>query len=128
MEEKEARDYLATLLNKNIRISTTDGRMFRGAFKCTDPVRGPLTVFQKDMYVLTQRTQDTNVVLAQTYEYRQPSQRQREEATEKASDGSVTLDMTSRFLGLVVVPGQHIVKMEVEQFASQMKNARVGII
>lgn len=29
--------------------------------------------------------------------------------------------MTSRYLGLVVVPGHHIVKMELEQFASQVK-------
>jgi hypothetical protein len=28
--------------------------------------------------------------------------------------------MTSRYLGLVVVPGHRIVKMEVERFASQM--------
>jgi len=108
MEKSSARDYLASLLNKNIRIATTDGRIFRGAFKCTDP--------------------DTNVVLAQTYEYRQPSVGRRAEAAEGASDGSVTLDMTSRFLGLVVVPGEHIVKMEVEQFASQMRNTRAGII
>lgn len=40
----------------------------------------------------------------------------------KAGDETVTLDMTSRYLGLVVVPGHHIVKMEVEQFASQMRN------
>ncbi|KAL6863058.1 hypothetical protein ACO1O0_003302 [Amphichorda felina] len=107
MDQDEARQYLATLLNKYMRIFTTDGRMFRGAFKCTDP--------------------DTNVVLSQTYEYRQPSARQRADAAvdaavEKATGGSVTLDMTSRYLGLVVVPGHHIVKMEVEQFVSQMRN------
>jgi len=28
---------------------------------------------------------------------------------------TVKLDMTSRFLGLVVVPGQHIVKIEAEE-------------
>ncbi len=28
--------------------------------------------------------------------------------------------MTSRYLGLVVVPGKHIVKIEVEEFLSQM--------
>jgi hypothetical protein len=33
--------YLKTLLNKNLRISTTDSRMFRGEFKCTDPVGHP---------------------------------------------------------------------------------------
>lgn len=32
--------------------------------------------------------------------------------------------MTSRYLGLVVVPGHHIVKIEVEEFASQVKKDR----
>jgi hypothetical protein len=31
------------------------------------------------------------------------------------------MDMTSRYLGLVVVPGEYIVKIEVEEFASQVK-------
>lgn len=34
------------------------------------------------------------------------------------------MSMTSRYLGLVVVPGGHVVKVEVEEFASQM--ARPG--
>lgn len=38
----------------------------------------------------------------------------------QAAGSNVTLDMTSRFLGLVVVPGHRITKMEVERFASQM--------
>lgn len=29
--------------------------------------------------------------------------------------------MTDRYLGLVVLPGEHITKIEVEEFASQMK-------
>jgi N-alpha-acetyltransferase 38, NatC auxiliary subunit len=33
----------------------------------------------------------------------------------------VALDMTSRYLGLIVVPGEHIVKIEVEEFVSQLK-------
>ena len=37
---------------------------------------------------------------------------------------SVTLDMTSRYLGLVVVPGEYITKIEVEEFTSQMKDRR----
>jgi hypothetical protein len=32
------------------------------------------------------------------------------------------LDLTSRYLGLVVVPGEHITKIEVEEFASQVKH------
>jgi small nuclear ribonucleoprotein (snRNP)-like protein len=101
MDSDEAREYLATLLNKNLRVHTTDGRMFRGALKCTDA--------------------EQNIVLAQTYEYREPSAKQRAEAAERSSEGTVTLDMTSRYLGLVVVPGHHIVKMMVEQFTSQTR-------
>jgi hypothetical protein len=71
-------------------------------------------------------SQDKNIVLAQTYEYREPTARQRDEALRQAGQGQgqggkVSLDMTSRFLGLVVVPGQCITKMEVEEFASQMR-------
>ncbi|RMJ10988.1 hypothetical protein CDV36_009371 [Fusarium kuroshium] len=102
MDSEQARDYLSGILNKNLRVYTTDGRLFWGALKCTDP--------------------DRNIVLAHTYEYRQPSSRQRAEAAEKAGGETIKLDMSSRYLGLVVVPGHHIVKMEVEEFASQMRN------
>ncbi|KAH6900247.1 hypothetical protein B0T10DRAFT_600545 [Thelonectria olida] len=102
MDPDEARKYLAGILNKNLRIHTSDGRLFWGALKCTDP--------------------DKNIVLANTYEYRQPTSKQRAEAAEKAGGETVALDMTSRYLGLVVVPGHHIIRMEVEQFASQLKN------
>lgn len=34
--------------------------------------------------------------------------------------------MTSRYLGLVVVPGEYITKIEVEEFASQMKGRGIG--
>lgn len=60
-------------------------------------------------------------MLAHTYEYRQPSEEERSAAAMDVSEDKVKLDMTSRYLGLVVVPGHHIVKMEVERFASQMK-------
>jgi hypothetical protein len=33
--------------------------------------------------------------------------------------------MTSRYLGLVVVPGEHVSRIEVEEFASQMKGKGV---
>lgn len=38
MEKQEGRDFLTSLLNKNLRVLATDGRMFLGQFKCTDPV------------------------------------------------------------------------------------------
>ena len=63
-------------------------------------------------------------MLQHTYEYRHPSiQKLAEGAANTAASGggSVKLEMTSRYLGLVVVPGEHIAKIEVEEFASQMK-------
>ena len=64
--------------------------------------------------------QEENVVLGNAFEYRRPSEQQaRAAAAASASSGTVKLDMTSRYLGLVVVPGQHIVKIEVEHFADQ---------
>jgi len=65
--------------------------------------------------------QDRNIVLAQAFEYRLPPP-----PKQSAEQGSVKLDMTSRYLGLVVVPGEHITKIEVEEFASQMKGKTAG--
>lgn len=62
-----------------------------------------------------------NVVLAHAYEYRQPSAEAIHRHLEETAEGTVTVDMTSRYVGLVVVPGHFIVKMELEQFASQSK-------
>lgn len=36
--------------------------------------------------------------------------------------------MTSRYLGLVVVPGRHIVRIEVEEFASQMRGRQLRVL
>lgn len=37
------------------------------------------------------------------------------------------MSMTSRYLGLVVVPGAHVIKVEVEEFASQVRSPEGGI-
>lgn len=42
-EKAEAETFLKSLLNKNLRIYTTDGRLFIGTFKCTDTVGSNLT-------------------------------------------------------------------------------------
>lgn len=39
MEKAQAEDYLSSLLNKSLRVTTSDARMFLGNFKCTDSVR-----------------------------------------------------------------------------------------
>ena len=40
---------------------------------------------------------------------------------QEASEDTLKLDMTSRYLGLVVVPGEYVTKIEVEEFASQVR-------
>jgi hypothetical protein len=37
-QKEEHLTFLRSLLNKNLRVTTTDGRMFWGTFKCTDAV------------------------------------------------------------------------------------------
>lgn len=64
--------------------------------------------------------QERNIILAKTYEYRYPSDAAREASlSTAAASGKDTakIDMTSRFLGLVVVPGAHITRIEVEERA-----------
>ncbi|KAK0516205.1 hypothetical protein JMJ35_000808 [Cladonia borealis] len=96
MDNTKATEYLELLLNKKLRVHTNDRRMFIGDFKCTD--------------------NECNVILSQSYEYRPPTESAIKAATEACHDpgATVKLDMTSRFLGLIVVPGQHITKIEVE--------------
>lgn len=143
-EIQEARDYLSSLINKYLRVTSKDGRIFWGQFKCIDPVRlthNPdhfisfyLLLFFYPLFLLAtslprcamratnSSSQDRNIILSQTFEYRQPSAKKRLEAAQNAGDAEkVTLQMSSRFLGLVVVPGMHIAKIELEEFASQLK-------
>lgn len=91
--------YLTTLLNRTLHIHTTDGRMFVGQMKCTDPQR--------------------NVILSMTQEYRQPSEADVKLAAERferaGRSGSVKVDLKKRFVGLVVVPGRFIERIEVEE-------------
>ncbi|KAG4439036.1 hypothetical protein IFR05_005500, partial [Cadophora sp. M221] len=75
-------------------------RMFLGHFKCTDS--------------------DRNIILSQAYEYRRPPPPKPSPSSSNTTS-PVVLDMTSRFLGLVVVPGEYITRIEVEEFESQMK-------
>jgi small nuclear ribonucleoprotein (snRNP)-like protein len=107
--------FLKPLLTKNMRVLATDGRLFIGQLKCTDP--------------------DCNIILAHTYEYRHPSGATPTLGSDSpsplvvaglppppsSSNGSSLAGMKSRYLGLIVVPGKHIVKIELEQFASQMR-------
>lgn len=97
--ESNASAYLTTLLNRNLHLHTSDGRMFVGQMKCTDPER--------------------NIILSMTHEYRQPSQADIKLTAERhersGKSGNVKVDMKKRFVGLVVVPGNYITKIEVEE-------------
>lgn len=63
-------------------------------------------------------SQECNIILSQSYEYREPTRNAVEDAAGSSSETSSTatlkVDMTSRFLGLIVVPGQYITKIEVD--------------
>ncbi|KAJ5808707.1 hypothetical protein N7474_009976 [Penicillium riverlandense] len=104
-DDDQSIQFLEGLLGRALRVHTTDSRMFVGIFKCTDAER--------------------NIILASTYEYRFPtpstvqaaastSQGTWDEEPAKPSSSSVKVNMTSRLIGLVVVPGRHITKIEME--------------
>lgn len=90
--------YLTQLLNRTLNVHTDDGRMFVGQLKCTDNER--------------------NLIMAMTHEYRQPSQIDVERAARQRTGdwGNIRPPMKKRFVGLVVVPGQHITKIELESY------------
>lgn len=59
---------------------------------------------------------ESNIILAKTYEYRMPTAKAKEAIEWQQAGGEARrAKMTSRFLGLVVVPGQHIIKLELEE-------------
>ncbi|OJD18122.1 hypothetical protein AJ78_01840 [Emergomyces pasteurianus Ep9510] len=110
MENFQAVEYLESLLGKTLRIHTTDTRLFVGIFKCTD--------------------NDRNIILSTTHEYRYPTSiplsaslhgKENDPADLSREDDSVPTgiakaDMTSRYIGLVVVPGQYITKIELDEY------------
>ncbi|OOQ86730.1 LSM domain protein [Penicillium brasilianum] len=103
MDSEKAVEYLNGLLGRTLRIHATDGRMFVGLFKCTDAER--------------------NIILANSFEYRLPTASAIQEAAAKESESwdktepkaaTVKVNMSSRLIGLIVIPGRHITKIELE--------------
>ncbi|KAL4811033.1 hypothetical protein BDV18DRAFT_155643 [Aspergillus unguis] len=107
MDENKAVGYLESLIGKTLRVHATDTRIFVGVFKCTDATR--------------------NIILANTHEYRYPTTAAVRDAALAAPDSTKSLEesrnlkvnMTSRFIGLVVVPGQYITRIELEERQTQ---------
>jgi hypothetical protein len=60
-------------------------------------------------------SQDRNVILALAHEYRAPSAAIIRKAVEETGNPSASVPWNSRYVGLVVVPGQHITKIEFEE-------------
>ena len=88
--------YLTTLLNKTLHLHVSDGRKFVGELKCTDNER--------------------NIVLAMAHEYRSAVASNLDNAAEKLEqrpvDGTSPTNLRRRFVGLIVVPGWCIERIE----------------
>ena len=58
-----------------------------------------------------------------------PTEKAKKEALARAEAGQGTgrADMTSRFIGLIVVPGKHLVKLEVEMKQAKPWEAAVTV-
>jgi small nuclear ribonucleoprotein (snRNP)-like protein len=87
---------LSQYLGKTLRIHTNDKRVFVGQMKCTD--------------------RECNIVLGLTQEYRPPPESELRATAEKTGTAKVHVSFTSRFVGLVVVPGKYITKIELEEY------------
>lgn len=59
--------------------------------------------------------QDRNIILSLAYEYRAPSTEAIRKAVEESGNPSANVTWNSRYVGLVVVPGQHVTKIEFEE-------------
>lgn len=65
---------------------------------------------------LTRSSQECNIILALTQEYRPPGEEVVKAAAERAGSSSVQMPFSHRFIGLVVVPGKYITKIEMEEY------------
>ncbi|KAJ4404178.1 hypothetical protein N0V91_006080 [Didymella pomorum] len=95
MDNEQATFWLSQFIGKNLRIHASDGRVFGGQMKCTD--------------------KDRNIILSLAYEYRAPSAEAIRKAVEESGNPSTKVTWSSRYVGLIVVPGQHVKKIEFEE-------------
>lgn len=61
------------------------------------------------------KEQDRNIILSLAHEYRPPSAETIRKAVEESGNPSASVAWNSRYVGLIVVPGQHIKKIEFEE-------------
>ncbi|KAF2646842.1 hypothetical protein P280DRAFT_464998 [Massarina eburnea CBS 473.64] len=107
MANDQATFYLTQFIGKALRIHTSDGRVFGGQLKCTD--------------------KDRNIILALTYEYRAPSAEAIKKAIQASGNSKAHVDWNSRYVGLVVIPGEHVKKIEYEE-SSMLQGGKSGVV
>lgn len=105
-------DYLSSLLGKTLRVRIEDGRMFIGSFSCVDKVRRQAARMQCEEL---KGSKDCNIILDGANEHRPPTPEQQEESR-TAPFRVPLLVLTGRYVGLIVVPGGLITRIEVERF------------
>ncbi|MCJ1471940.1 hypothetical protein MMC13_000582 [Lambiella insularis] len=94
MDPSPAQSYLRSLLNRILHVYTTDARMFVGEFKCTD--------------------NESNIILSSAHEYRIPPPPSPSTLPATASTTVLSPPLQPRYVGLIVVPGLYVTKIEVE--------------
>lgn len=71
--------------------------------------------------------QDRNIILALTYEYRAPSAEVIRKAVQDSGNPSAPVNWNSRYVGLVVIPGAHVNKIEFEESTLSGQPGRVVV-
>ena len=115
-EVDEATQVLSDYVGKTLRVHTNDNRIFVGQMKCTDRVSEHRRLRGDFILPCSPRVQECNVILALTQEYRPPAEDVVKAAAEKAGSSSLQMPFAHRFVGLVVVPGKYITRIEMEEF------------
>ena len=102
MQSRQAIDAVKSLLNRSMRIRTSDGRIFIGTFVCVD--------------------KQLNVVLTNTDEYRVTP---RADANDNGTTEKV--DERGRYVTMVMVPWRLVVKIEARNLDT-MKGLRGDLV
>lgn len=134
MDNEQATFWLSQFIGKNLRVHASDGRVFGGQMKCTDKVRDglalsliePLGGVRVD-FGRTDNVQDRNIILALAHEYRAPSAEAIRKAVEESGNPSISVQWNSRYVGLIVIPGQHIRKIEFEESSIPSQRGQVTL-
>lgn len=123
MNRIEASDWLSQFVGKTLRVHAEDGRVFGGQLKCTDKVSGgwsfmfnvSTSSLAMSLIIDVDILQDRNIILSLAHEWRAPPAETIRKAVEDSGNLSHTVNWNSRYVGLIVIPGQHIVKIEFEE-------------